>query len=291
MGMYTMDATEGHDYRPGQRNTGIQGLMTGGLPFGGGLPPETQKIVEKSTLAVDTPDPTARGLLRAWDPVAQETVWEVETPGWWDRAGVLATGGGLVFQGTATGFFRVYDDKTGEMLKEIDIGTGIVAAPVSYAVDGTQYVAVMAAKGSVPLSMAPQPEAAHIKYGNDGRILAFKLDGGPTPKPEPVDRGPIPEPPTLDASEETIARGEALFNANCAACHTQIPGAESPDLRRMNQSAHENFTEIVLGGTPRPLGMPQLVDVLDKRDVDAIPAYLISLSWPAYKTQPGKAAD
>ena len=66
---------------------------------------------------------------------------------WWDHAGVLSTAGGLVFQGTGSGHFRAYDAKTGELLKDIDVGTTIVAAPMSYEIDGVQYIAVMAAWG------------------------------------------------------------------------------------------------------------------------------------------------
>ena len=62
-------------------------------------------------------------------------------------AGVLATGGGLVFQGTDTGHLYAYDDETGEELLDIHVGTSIMAAPMTYKIDGVQYVAIMAAWG------------------------------------------------------------------------------------------------------------------------------------------------
>ena len=57
------------------------------------------------------------------------------------NGGLLATAGGLVFGGGADGLFGAYDAKTGAKLWSIDLKTGILAPPMSYAVDGQQYVA------------------------------------------------------------------------------------------------------------------------------------------------------
>jgi alcohol dehydrogenase (cytochrome c) len=68
------------------------------------------------------------------------TLWKYE-----QRAGVLpllATGGGLVFGGDANGRFRAFDDRTGKVLWEINLGAPVSGFPVSFAVDGKQYVAV-----------------------------------------------------------------------------------------------------------------------------------------------------
>ena len=61
--------------------------------------------------------------------------------------GVLSTAGGLVVQGSIDGYLRFFDDKTGEVLKEIDTGTSLIAAPMSYTVDGVQYIAILAGTG------------------------------------------------------------------------------------------------------------------------------------------------
>ncbi len=223
--------------------------------------------------------------LRAWDPISGKAVWNVGPADWWDHAGVLATAGGLVFQGTGSGHLRVYDAKTGELLKDIDVGTTIVAAPMTYEIDGVQYLAVMAAWGGGGWSFA-HPEAASYQRGNEGRILAFKLDGGATPIPPLLPPpGPIPQPPPLTASADMVKEGAALFGANCAGCHINQPGGLAPDLRRMSDATHMEFHQIVLGGIFKNAGMPPWNGVLSPEQVDAIHAYLISISWTAYKAQ------
>jgi quinohemoprotein ethanol dehydrogenase len=117
-------------------------------------------------------------------------------------------------------------------------------------------------------------------------LLAFKLDGGATPKPELLpEPDPIPEPPAMSAAAEIVQRGERLFGQNCRTCHSMLPGGPSKDLRRMNAATHANFDAIVRGGAYKALGMPQWDDVLNADDAEAIRAYLIKLSWDAYRAQ------
>jgi quinohemoprotein ethanol dehydrogenase len=228
---------------------------------------------------------SGKAFLRAWDPVRSKIVWEVPMSDWWDRPGVLATAGGLVFQGTGTGYFCAYDADTGKKLKETEIGTSVIAAPMSYTVDGVQYVAVMAGWGGGGWNF-PHPESAAYQRGNEGRIIAFKLGGGPAPIPAllpPIQ--PIPQPPPLTASAETVKEGQGLFAARCASCHANAPHTLTPDLRRMSPETHDAFQKIVLGGLLENAGMPPWNGVLSAADVDAIHAYLISISWDAYKKQ------
>jgi quinohemoprotein ethanol dehydrogenase len=228
---------------------------------------------------------SGKAFLRAWDPIRGKTVWDVPMSDWWDRPGVLATAGGLVFQGTGTGHFCAYDALSGQKLKDIDVGTSIGAGPMSYSIDGTQYIAVMAAWGGGGWNFA-HPTSAAYQRGNEGRIIAFKLDGGPTPVPArlpPIQ--PIPRPPTLTASAEMVQKGGDLFKAHCSSCHLNVPGTLAPDLRRMTPETHEAFRQIVLGGALIKAGMPPWDDVLSPADADAIHAYLISISWDAYNKQ------
>lgn len=228
---------------------------------------------------------SGRTFLRAWDPIRSKIVWEAPSADWWDHAGVLATAGGLVFQGTGTGRFCAYDADTGKKLKSIEIGTTVIAAPMSYAVDGVQYVAVMAAWGGGGWNF-PHPDSAAYRRGNEGRIIAFKLGGGPVPIPAPLPPiQPIPQPPPLTASAETVKQGQTLFTAHCASCHANAPHTLTPDLRRMSPETHDAFQQIVLGGVLKNAGMPPWDGILSPADVDAIHAYLISISWDAYKKQ------
>ena len=284
---YLFDPTVGHDYRPGLRNEGIVMIFAGTPPLPGTqLPPEYEALIESGELLQGLPDMTPRGILRAWDPVKQELAWEYETAGPFDRSGVLATAGGLVIQGTAPGFLRAMDDETGEILNEIKISSSVVAAPMTYEVDGEQYIAVMAAIGGGVYTMAPPPGTAAFNYGNAGRIIAFKLDGGPMPDLEPLPPlEPIPKPPTLTASAEVIASGEKLYMATCFFCHMSTGRGYPQDLRRLTPEKHAVFDDIVLHGSLRPLGMPQWDDVFTQEDVDAVHAFIISMSWDAYNAE------
>jgi quinohemoprotein ethanol dehydrogenase len=228
---------------------------------------------------------SGKSFLRAWDPIQGRIVWDLQMPDWYDRGGVLSTAGGIVFAGNVSGHFCAYDALAGEKLKDIDVGTSIMAGPISYMIEGTQYVAVMAAWGGGGWNF-PHPASAAYQRGNAGRIIAFKLDGGPTPMPPLLPPfGPIPQPPPLTASAETIKKGADLFQAHCSSCHLNQPGSLAPDLRRMSPEIHEAFKQIVLGGALVNAGMPPWDDVLNPEEADAIHAYLISISWDAYNKQ------
>src|SRR5262249_31149104 len=85
-----------------------------------------------------------RELRLPWDPVAQKEVWEQETSSGvrgYD-GGVMSTAGNLVFQGRGSGELWVYAADSGKVLKKIQTGSHIMAAPMTYAVNGEQYVAV-----------------------------------------------------------------------------------------------------------------------------------------------------
>ncbi|HXE40187.1 MAG TPA: PQQ-dependent methanol/ethanol family dehydrogenase, partial [Azonexus sp.] len=91
------------------------------------------------------------GVMRAVDPVAGKIVWENKNyaPLW---GGVLTTGGGLTFYGTPEGLLKAVDAKTGKDVWTFQVGTGIVAPPVTWEEGGEQYIAVTAGwGGAVPL--------------------------------------------------------------------------------------------------------------------------------------------
>lgn len=288
VGEIIYDPSPGHTRLKGLRNDDIQiAILFEGINQSM-LPEEMQSMVNLEEILAGQPDPAQYSNITAWDPVKQEPVWEIETAGLFDRTGLLATGGGLVITGTATGYLRAYDDATGELLFEKDVQSSIVAAPATYTVNGEQYIVVMAGIGGGLYTYAPDPASAAYKFGNDGRILAFKLDGGPMPQREPLPAlEPIPEPPPLTVSDDVVKQGAELFRAYCSHCHANAPRGYPPDLRRMSAERHQLFEDIVLKGLLRPLAMPQWDDVLSEQEVEAIHAYIISLSWNAYNAQQG----
>ena len=84
--------------------------------------------------------PNPRDVIQALDADTGEIVWKFE-----QRVGttsLVATGGGLVFGWIGNGRFRALDHDTGEVLREINLGSSVAGFPITYAVDGRQYVAV-----------------------------------------------------------------------------------------------------------------------------------------------------
>jgi quinohemoprotein ethanol dehydrogenase len=231
------------------------------------------------SLARNLPLARRQGFLRAWDPINQRLVWEVATASGWD-GGILSTDGGLVFQGDVTGRMNVYAADSGKLLKSIELGTSLMAAPMTYRVGGVQYVAIMAGYGGSEMgSPFPENSAAH-RYGNEGRIIALRVGGGPVPLPPQLQVEPIPPPPAREGTPTQIAAGQLLYNRYCARCHVFGQGM-LPDLRRLTPEKHSVFYEIVLNGALRPLGMGRFDDVLTREDAQAIHAYLIDEAWDA----------
>lgn len=217
--------------------------------------------------------------LRAIDPLTGKTRWAVPMGGWQDRGGVLSTASGLVFQGNLAGQLRVFDARTGKLLKAIETGTSILAAPMTYKIGGVQYVAVMAAWGGGGYPYVPRYSAAYQR-GNRGRILVFRLDGGKVPQPDllPEPQVAPPAPAQLPGvTPAVLAQGQALFySVGCALCHSNQHRSITPDLRRMQPETHAAFDDIVLKGQRVVLGMPRWDDLLTPADSKAIHAWLIT---------------
>jgi alcohol dehydrogenase (cytochrome c) len=114
------------------------------------------------------------GSLKAIDPDTLEVKWEFknEAPLW---GGVMTTGGGLVFTGTPEGKFIAFDDETGDILWSFQTGSGIVGQPVTWEMDGEQYVSVISGwGGAVPLWGGEV--ASKVNYLNQGgTVWTFKL--------------------------------------------------------------------------------------------------------------------
>ncbi|MEO0689453.1 MAG: PQQ-binding-like beta-propeller repeat protein, partial [Pseudomonadota bacterium] len=144
----------------------------------------------------------------AWDPVAQEARWVVEHPGPWN-GGILATGGDLVFQGNSSSEFAAYNAATGEKLWSFAAQTGVVAPPMTYTVDGEQYIAVLAGWGGAYAITADGHLINHqAPVRNISRLLVFKL-GGDAQLPDMPELAEIPlDPPPSRASADTIAIGK-----------------------------------------------------------------------------------
>ncbi|MEO2176972.1 MAG: PQQ-dependent dehydrogenase, methanol/ethanol family [bacterium] len=214
-----------------------------------------------------------RGRLIAWDPVEQEEAWRVEHATMWN-GGLLTTRSNLVFQGNGSGKFVAYRADTGERVWEHDAGNGIIAPPISYEIDGEQYIAVMAGWGGAVGLIIAQPEAVG---GGSGRLLVYKLGGKTVLPASDAPQAPFPIPPPRSDDEESVARGSFLYNKHCFRCHGVglVSTGLVVDLRYMTEASHSLFDDIVLKGIFSPLGMVSFADVLSTDDADDIHNYII----------------
>ena len=250
----------GYQYRPGAWNIATAGYNS--------LPPDrAAREALKSQLT---------GELVAWDPVAQKARWRVPHRHFWN-GGVLATAGDLVFQGDNEGAFSAYNAADGKKLWAFNAGTGIIAAPMTYELDGEQYVAIMVGSGvtgqlSAPAMLVERPRLP-------GRLLVFKL-GAKTALPAYQ----IEQTPPLDltqvASRGDPQAGFLYFQVNCMVCHgSNASGRFLPDLRTSPILLTEaDWQSVVIGGAKAPNGMASFRRFLTPAQAEDIRAYVIAES-------------
>jgi len=223
----------------------------GGLGIEGGFGPSLRDDGVYSTLA-------------AWDPVRQELAWEVPLPGVYSP-GTMTTAGNLVFQGRLDGTFAAYRADTGEELWTEDMGLGISAPPITYTVDGKQYVALLVGWGSVMAAVGGAGSASYgWAYGEQTRLLvAFSLDGTATLPDQPPPTVPIPRAEDFEVDAQLAAQGEQLY-AMCSWCHGTgaVAAGMTPDLRSSRIiTSLERFAGVTRDGERAAEGMPAYVDI------------------------------
>jgi len=216
-----------------------------------------------------TADLPSGSYMVAWNPVTQQPAWKI--PG--ASAGMLATAGGLVFKGGQNGLAAYDADNGAELWKSLDTQTGVAAAPVTYEINGEQYVAVVAGRSN-----------GNYYAPDYSRLLVFKL-GATTQLPPAVSYTPPPlNPPPSVASDEQIARGEDLYETNCWICHSDV-GNSGGLLRRglfpelavsPALASPELFKSVVLDGARSQNGMVSFANVLDGQAAEDVRAYLIA---------------
>ncbi len=223
-------------------------------------------------------EPFAPGKLVAWDPVESKPRWTVDHPLPFN-GGLLATAGNLVFQGDAHGRFSAYSAESGDKLWSVATGSGITAAPASYAVDGEQHVLIAVGAGGGIQFVYPEMHAGTDVRGPT-RLMAFTLDANePLPAANAAERV-LPPLPELDAVAERIDVGRQLFNWECKGCHGQDAaaryGGSVPDLRYADSDTHAAWHGIVIGGALQANGMPRFE--LSVEESEAVRQFVLSQS-------------
>ena len=216
--------------------------------------------------------PTSSALL-AWDPVAQEARWQIDHANG-SGSGTLTTAGNLVFQGTADGKLAAYSADEGEALWEIQLGNGVLAPPMTYAIDGTQYLSVLVGWGGSGALFGYNPAG---QYKATGRVMTFVLDGDTDFERIRGQERPMPERVAHDSTPAEVAAGEDLFLQRCSMCHGRgaASGGSIADLRYAVPGTYDIIDNIVRQGAYQQLGMP-MFDWFSDDDVAALRAYLLS---------------
>jgi len=221
--------------------------------------------------------------LIAWDPVKQEAAWQIPQQSG-PNGGTLTTAGNLVFQGRADGRFVALDARTGEELWSFNAGLGITAAPITYELNGRQYVSILvgwgggaAGLGAKYASQEFSPSHLGWDYGKHmRRLLTFSLEGRaempalPPPYfPEPI------EAPDFMIDPALAQQGATAFGA-CVACHGLDAKAAgmAPDLRASQIVLDgESFASVVRAGALVARGMPANPEITDA-ELDALRHYI-----------------
>jgi alcohol dehydrogenase (cytochrome c) len=112
------------------------------------------------------------GYFKAIDPLTGKSKWEVplDMPHW---AGTLTTAGGLVFTGNLYGEFLAYDAATGKKLWSFQTGSGVIGQPITWTMNGKQYVSIMSGTGGAYVIYSGDPRLAGVPKG--GSVWTFAV--------------------------------------------------------------------------------------------------------------------
>ena len=178
-------------------------------------------------------------------------------------------------QGDAEGFFSIRDVKDGSVIKQFDLRSGIVAPPVTYMVDGEQYITVLVGWGGHIAKVKKFVDRLH-----PGTIYTFKLSGTAS-FPEKLPGDPIPLTAQRTTAEPVqIGNGWNVYTRFCAHCHT-MPGSGGgsvPDLARSVDGMLANYKAIVINGSLASKGMPGLEGLITEQEVEDVKAFVL---WAA----------
>ena len=224
-----------------------------------------------TAMHINAAPPTSKpyGKLIAWDPQKQAEAWHQDMVAPWN-GGTLTTAGNLVFQGASDGRFVAYNAKTGEKLWELPTGTGIVAGPATYLVDGVQYVSIAVGWGgafgvSNRISDTVGP----------GMVFTFAA-GGKAPLPQFAQLQLAGLVSGVEYNKDDVGPGTLLYVSYCVACHG-IPGGKPGNVVNLGYAAPElikNLDSIVFKGPFTERGMPDFTGKLTSADVVKIKAFI-----------------
>jgi quinohemoprotein ethanol dehydrogenase len=243
-------------------------------------------------VGVDMGNDALSAALIAWNPVTQKEAWRIAMPSI-ISGGVVATAGNLVFQGSIDGHFNAYDASSGRPLWSFDAKAPIMAPPISYLVNGKQYVTVMSGSGTSLVLLGRYLQKYGISYRDQKRrVLTFALGGSATLPDAPPYRFVAAADPDYRPDAAAAQRGINAYGGTCLMCHGRdgVAAGDAPDLRASPAiTSDAAFEAIVADGTLVAHGMPRFND-MSKETRDDIRQYLRGLADSARRTQAGQPA-
>jgi len=174
-------------------------------------------------------------------------------------------------QGDGQGMFSIRDANTGEVLWQYDIRAGAIGAPVTYLVDGEQYISLAVGWGGSMGQVAKAFDRLH-----PGTLYTWKINGDAKPPTKlPATSSPITQL-TTNATDLSIGRGFDTFLNMCALCHELGGGGGAvPDLTRSPDAVFDLYNNILMDGALASQGMPSFAHVLNEQDVADLRAYVL----------------
>jgi quinohemoprotein ethanol dehydrogenase len=205
----------------------------------------------------------AGSYLLAWDPVKRKVAWTQRQGS--ASAGTLTTAGNLVFQGTAGQKLSAFRADTGELIWSTPTQGNVVPGPISYTLDGVQYVAAISSAST-----------GFMAANGTNHLVVYKLGGKVTMPPAPPQAAQVLNPPDNFGDEALRKHGQETYERSCTGCHEggrMFTGY--PDLNyttALNNPAL--FKAIVFDGALRENGMMPFNKSLSTQDVEAVRSYL-----------------
>jgi hypothetical protein len=230
--------------------------------------------------------PTQKSYLLAWDPVAKKAAWRTDVAG---GGGTLVTAGDLVFQGRSRsgvlGELAAFRADNGQQVWSYPTPNAIMQSPITYSVDGEQYIAAASGAGGAGILFGMEP--THVRQV--GRMVVFKLNGTAHLPPDPP-LAPAPKvgPPFLSPRPDELMKGQATYAKFCGRCHgiNMMSSNIVPDLRRSGAvTDKEAWQAIVIGGALEKQGMISWSKLITPEDAEAVRVYVLDEAGKLQRTQ------
>lgn len=214
--------------------------------------------------------------LVAIEPITGRQVWKISTPRNFN-GGLMATAGGVVFQGQNDGLFSAYDSKSGRRLWSFEAQAPVIGAPIAFKVAGKQYVTVVAGMGTSASNVLAVSGFTDLPDYRDQarRLLTFAIGGtAQLPAKAPLSEAPV-DADYRPAPEQEKA-GANVYNTYCIGCHgvNGVSGGGAPKLTRSPMPlSRDAFASVVRDGALKNRGMPQYAH-LDDVQLEALRQFL-----------------